>query len=490
MRKVLICVLVSLLFAVSVEAATLTPEMLDEVEAYITDALPHFNVPGAAVAVVQDGSVIYTGGFGTLSLDDPTAVNSETLFMIGSTTKPMTATMIGSLVDDGILDWDAPATNYLPAFALGDPAVTEQIRVRDLLNMSSGVPRFDYPLWLEKLSVEELIAWMHEIPLVSEPGEEHHYSNMMVAVGGYLAAQAVGGDATYSRLMHERIFEPVGMTQTTCEMADALTNPNHALPTRYDLNAETWIIGDLDFNLYIESAAPAGAIWSNAEDMGRFLATIMRGGVTPDGQRIISEASLAEIQEPVSSLQSYGMGWSLADYYGTPMVGHGGDIAGFSTLFEYLPEHQIGVVVLSNRLLSQAFMQAVRDRVFNLALRLSSAPQEAYVDADAQFIDYVKSAVTLRESEPIIGSPFIGEYEHHLTITPGENGTLLARTEITEFPLIWSGEGGEFAGDGDGLGFRFYFEEDNAGRMTVRIQDVILPSIGEVVPPLVLEKVR
>lgn len=136
-----------------------TEDMLADLETHISDLMEQHQITGASIAIVQDGEIIYTNGFGKLGIDDDQPVTSEYFFMIGSTTKSMTTLMMASLVDEGLLDWDALVIDILPDFALSD-AATSQIRVRDLVNNSSGVPRFDIPLILGYLSPEEGINWL------------------------------------------------------------------------------------------------------------------------------------------------------------------------------------------------------------------------------------------------------------------------------------------------------------------------------------------
>src|ERR1700755_1971222 len=114
--------------------------------------------------------------------------------MVASVAKPMTSLMMASLADDGLLDWDTPVQSIVPSFALSNPESTPQIRVRDLVNHSSGVPEFHAPLFLEELRPTGLIASIREIPTVAAPGEVYGYSNQMFASGGFVAARLAGAD--------------------------------------------------------------------------------------------------------------------------------------------------------------------------------------------------------------------------------------------------------------------------------------------------------
>src|SRR3954465_7221403 len=113
---------------------------LDEIRSFVRDALRLWKVNGAAVAIVKDGEVLLCEGFGLRNVAQQLAVTQETLFPIASCTKAFTAMSIGLLVDEGKLEWDKPVREYMPAFKMHDPFVSERITPRDLLTHRSGLP--------------------------------------------------------------------------------------------------------------------------------------------------------------------------------------------------------------------------------------------------------------------------------------------------------------------------------------------------------------
>ena len=108
-------------------------------DAYISKTMPDWKTPGLAIAVVKDGEVVFAHGYGVRESGKPAPVDTRTLFAIGSTTKAMTAALVGMLVDEKKVDWDAPVINYLPWFQLKDAAVTREVTVRDLLTHRAGL---------------------------------------------------------------------------------------------------------------------------------------------------------------------------------------------------------------------------------------------------------------------------------------------------------------------------------------------------------------
>ena len=131
-----------------ITSQSLAPELRAELDSYISSALLAFDVPGAAVAVLEGGRVAYRGAFGVRSDGDSRAVDTRTLFMVGSITKSMTSTMIATLVDDGIVGWDDPVERLLPTFGLVRPEYEARVTLRHLLSHQSGLSRSDVSLFL------------------------------------------------------------------------------------------------------------------------------------------------------------------------------------------------------------------------------------------------------------------------------------------------------------------------------------------------------
>jgi CubicO group peptidase (beta-lactamase class C family) len=252
-------------------------------DSFVNDALVRYQVPGAAVAVISKGKVIHQKGYGVRSVESQEPVTTDTAFLVGSLNKSMTTLMMATLVDDGLLDWEQPVTDFIPSFSLSEPSYTARIRVRDLVNHSSGVPAYDTPFLLEYQPPTQLIESIKDIPVVAEPGKMFNYCNQTFATGGFVAAVAAGAPYTdaglyskYLSLMQERVFEPIGMRDTTLDMDVALTR-KHALPHGYDVAAKASRPFSIDSERFLKSVAPAGAVWSTVEDLGRYAIAQLHG---------------------------------------------------------------------------------------------------------------------------------------------------------------------------------------------------------------------
>lgn len=363
----------------NVQPLPFTNDMLAELESYIEDSREQFHVPGVSISIVQDGEVLYTHGFGTTEPDGGQPIMADTLFMIGSVTKSMTTMMMGTLVDEQVFDWNTPVIDLLPSFTLSDAAVTPHIRMRDLVNMSSGVPGSDVILSLADFTPEELIASLNEIDLVAAPGEMWNYTNQMVSAGGFISALAAGAPMDglyegYVDLVEDRVFDAIGMPSTTFDFDTATANPNRALSYIYDPLTQEYLIVPMEYERYTRPNAPAGAVWSNADDMARYLQTELNNGIAPNGQRVISEEMLHLTQSPEITpgglYASYGMGWGIDSYFGQPMILHGGNTLGYTTDMAFLPDADFGIVIMTNAGNANSFTSSIRQYTFELAFGL------------------------------------------------------------------------------------------------------------------------
>ena len=366
------------------KAKAWTPGLQAELEAFVQQSLKRSGVPGVSVSVVQNGKVVYAKGFGVREAGKNDPVTPETLMMIGSTGKTMTTLLMAQLVDEGRLTWDTPVVKLMPQFRVADPALTNTLTVQNLVCACTGAPRRDLELLFKasKWTAERTIESLKDIRFYTKVGEAFHYSNQMVATGGYVAAMADG--AKYGNLLEgyiqsvdRRIFKPLGMTSTTLRMNQALSRPNRAVPHGLFLDASYRPIST-EAERFVMPVAPAGAPWSNAVDMGRYLIAELSVGVGSDGKRIVSEKNLRQTwtpQVPMSAETSYGLGWFVSNYKGLPLLSHGGNTMGFTSDLAFLPGEGVGISVLSNGRGTNALNQAIRTRLFELLYGVAAEAQ-------------------------------------------------------------------------------------------------------------------
>ncbi len=328
---------------------------LDAIKQFVEEARQKFEVPGIALGIVQGGEVVLAEGFGVRELGKPDKVDADTKFMIASNTKGLTTLMLARLIDVGKFTWDTPATEVLPTFKLGNADTTRQVLMRHLVCACTGLPRQDMEWIFESdggtpASVLETLAAMQP---TSKFGEIYQYSNSMVAAAGFAGAYVFDSQqelgVAYDAAMQALVFDPLGMTSTTFDFALAQRG-NYAVPHAQNFDGQT-VRTSMDFNYTAIPSRPDGGAWSNVRDLLRYVQMELRNGLLPDGTRYISEAPLVarrEQQVPRGNGQGYGLGLKIDRTSGIRMVHHGGSMLGFISDVMWLPEHDVGAVILTN----------------------------------------------------------------------------------------------------------------------------------------------
>jgi CubicO group peptidase (beta-lactamase class C family) len=372
-----------------VTPARVDAAITNELAAFTERMLAQFNVPGAVVAVVQNGEVVYINGFGVRNAATGEPLTPQTRMMIGSTGKSLTTLMMASLVDDGTITWDTPAQQILPSFAVQDPALSKQITMRNLVCACTGVPRRDLELVFnaDDLSAEAIVASLSSFEFYTPIGEVYQYSNQMVASGGYIAALAdnsAGGSMLddYEATLQGRVLDPIGMPNTTLSFKEVEASGNYAVPHSQELAVESaYLPRPLSIEYILTPAIPAGGHWSTAEDMAQYLITQLNRGVAPNGTPVVSAERLEETwqpQVPVDATTQYGLGWYVGDYKGQPLIHHGGNTLGFTSDFAFLPDAGLGILILANGQGTNVMNEAIRTRLWELVF---AQPAEAEAGA-------------------------------------------------------------------------------------------------------------
>ncbi|MCK8107979.1 serine hydrolase [Pseudoalteromonas sp. 2CM41L] len=351
-----------------------------DLEEVINTSMARFDVPGMAVAVVQDDKVVFAKGFGTSNLNTNAKVNKDTLFGIASNTKAFTSAALAKLVDEGKLSWDDRVIDHLPEFRLYDSYVTREMRVRDLLSHRSGLGlgQGDLMIWPSTdKSIKDILAGLQYLKPASSFRSQYAYNNLMFVTAGEVVARVSG--MSWNDYIEKNILQPLHMENSRAGFS------------RIPKSNKNWAIGHIPmdgklnpfFVNYLEDFRGAGAIASSVNDMSQWLLTQLAGGKMPSGEQLFSEKQQAQMWHPhITSMASksayeayhqqfrgYGLGWSIEDYHGFKKLGHGGGILGMVSQVTLLPEKKLGIVILSNQ---QAFsaLSAVTHEVLEDALEL------------------------------------------------------------------------------------------------------------------------
>ncbi len=396
---------------------------LGDFDAFITAAIKDWKMPGAAVAIVHDGKVIHSKGYGFRNIEKQLPVTPQTLFAIGSITKSFTVLTLGTLVDEGKLDWDKPVRDYVPGFKLYDPVATERLTPRDLVTHRSGLPRHDLVWYNSTFTRKEMIERLRYLEPTKDLRTTYQYNNLMFMTAGYLAGQLAG--TSWEDLVRQRIFAPLNMKRSNFSVEDSKKDPDAARP--YQKVKEE--LKEIPFR-GLDEVGPAGSINSCTDDLSRYLLLQLNKGKS-GARQVVSESTLLQIHTPQMVTgdaflrwpelghSAYGMGWIISTYRGFKMVQHGGAIDGFNALVTFLPQRNIGAVILVNRG-GTALPQIVAYNVFDRLLGLDQTPWnqrflEDQKKGEAAQEEAKKKGYTVRRegTKPshALGE-YAGDYEH------------------------------------------------------------------------------
>jgi CubicO group peptidase (beta-lactamase class C family) len=381
----------SIPFAVALSAIAVPLLAQDYLDNVAERARKEFNVPGIAVAIVKDGQVVVSKGYGVRKLGDPAPVTPHTIFGIASNSKLFTSAALGMLVDEGKLDWDDRVVDRFPGFQMSDAYVTREMRIRDLLCHRSGLTlgAGDLLFWPgSDLTASQINYRLRFVPLGTSFRSAYAYDNVLYNVAGAVIQQVSG--KPWSEFIRERFFAPLNMrdSKTSIRDIDASTDvvAPHALE---DGKLRALEHSPLDNN------APAGAIVSSVDDMSRWVITLLNKGAIGNGKRLFSEQQARTLWTPLTILPigdaspeladvrphfaDYAMGEVLQDYRGHLIAWHTGGLHGMVSIVAMLPESNIGVVILTNQEEEGAF-QSIAYTVLDHYL---GAPPKDWVGAFA-----------------------------------------------------------------------------------------------------------
>ncbi|MBL4836162.1 MAG: serine hydrolase [Kordiimonadaceae bacterium] len=334
-----------------------------EINSLVTTVMEKYNVPGMAVGVVKDGTIVHLEAYGVRRAGEAGTVDTNTLFGIASNSKAFTTSAIALLVADGKLRWDDKVIDHIPNFRLHDAWVTREFTVKDLVvhNSGLGLGAGDLMVWpTSDRSRSEIIQNLRYLKPESSFRSEYAYDNLLYIVAGEVIAAASG--MSFGEFVNKRLMKPLGMARCAADRRGLKGEENYAKPhVKVDgklLNVEPSEVIDRN---PVWSAA--GGVQCSIEDMMKWVAMHLRGGKLPDGSRLISKRQHKELWTPQTILsvgsvdrkwnnthyRSYGLGFNLQDSNGHRIISHGGTLLGMISHTRMVPELGLGVVVLTNQ---------------------------------------------------------------------------------------------------------------------------------------------
>jgi CubicO group peptidase (beta-lactamase class C family) len=398
-------------------------------DAYVQQGMRDWRVPGLSIVVVRNDSVVFLQGYGVRTLGAAGEVDPRTLFGIMSTTKAMTAMAIAMLVDDGRLRWDDPVTKWLPDFETADPFITRDLRVVDLLTHNTGLPGADL-LWVRgDFDEADVLRRVRGLAPTYPLRGGFVYNNVMYGAAGAVIAQASG--MSWDAFLQQRLFTPLGLSRTYPTLA-AVTAAREAniAAAHYRIRDTVRVIADES----VDRVPAAGAVWSTAEDMGRWLRFLLDSSRV-DGRRLVSDSSFRRLFQPQSFVSAgefyptaeltrphwvtYGLGWFQQDYRGEMVQMHTGSLDGRTAIIGLIPDRRVGVYVFGNldhaelrhALMWKAFdvLLGAPDRDWSRELLALYGARRARADSARRTIE---GARVMGTSPSLPPERYAGRYEH------------------------------------------------------------------------------
>lgn len=307
-------------------------------------------VVGASLAIAKD-DITLTAVTGVLNLHSGQPVTADALFQVGSITKVWTATLMMQLVDEGLIDLDAPLVRYLPEFRIADPGISATVTTRQLLSHTSGI---DGDLFLDTGrgddALAKYVAAMASLTRVVPPARTMSYCNSGYSLMGHLVATLRG--KTWEQVLQERLLKPLGLGTAGTLPEEALLHAAAVGHLQHAGAAEPFVSPRWSLD---RSAGPAGLLHSTAAQQLLFARMHLDGGLAADGTRLLSEASVQAMLVPQVEIPDrwllgshWGLGWILNHWGDQPVHGHDGTTFGQNGFLRILPRSRLSICLLSN----------------------------------------------------------------------------------------------------------------------------------------------
>ena len=329
-----------------------------QIDSLVDAALLKFKVAGAAVAVVKDGKVIHSKGYGLSDIVTKKAVNENTNFQIASNTKAFTTTALAILEEEGKLKLTDKVIEHIPEFKMYDAYVTQNFNIQDLLTHRSGLALGAGDLMFfpdgTDFTIKDVVSCFQYFKPVSAFRTQFDYDNLLYMVAGEVIARASG--MSYELFVQKRIIEPLQMNNTFVGYLQKdksnLASP-HSSASGSIKTIDSYDIGMAD---------AAGGIFSNVADMSKWMLLHLNKGKygidlkSPlfslknhhEMWRIHTVLETNDNPRYNSHFNGYGLGWFLTDVAGIFEVSHTGAVPGMLSIVTMYPDLNLGIVILTN----------------------------------------------------------------------------------------------------------------------------------------------
>lgn len=336
-----------------------------KVDQLVQKTMQTFNVPGIAVGIVHNGEIVLAKGYGVSNIMTSEKVNADTNFGIASNSKAFTTTAIALLVDRGLMNWDDKVKKYIPEFKMYNDYVTEEFTVRDLVTHRSGLGlgAGDLMVWPDghDFTPQDVIQNIHHLKPVSAFRTKYDYDNLLYIIAGVVIERVSG--KSWTDFIQTEFLNPLEMKRTASSW-NLLKDRSNVIAPHVPIDGKLKVI-DRYTNPIFDAAA---GLYSNVNDLTKWVQFQLDLGKTKDGKQLVSEAKMKELIQPqtlmpfvtrppyYSLFKAYGLGFQLQDVAGKLEVSHTGGLEGIVTQIVMFPQLNLGIIVLTNQQEGVAFL--------------------------------------------------------------------------------------------------------------------------------------
>jgi len=326
--------------------------LIEDYDNYVNKALINGKIPGAAVAIVYDTSVVFIKGYGTKVFGSNDSIDIHSIFRIGSVSKGFASFLTGILVQEGDLNWDDKVVKYLPEFSLKSNEPTCQLSIRNILSHTTGLPYHSYTNLIEEgWKLSDMINALKDVEMIGPVGTVYSYQNVAYSIIGEVLKSVTG--QSYDSLLKERVFAPMNMSDASVSYEEIVNNRDFTRPHfRYRGTWKPQKIHDTYYN-----ASPAGGVNASISDMAQYLRALL--GNSPE---VIADSTLHTLFTPEVRTSRYrysgrwkhlkrvyyGLGWRVLQTVEDTIMYHGGYVNGYRSEIALIPSKKVGICVLIN----------------------------------------------------------------------------------------------------------------------------------------------
>ena len=349
-----------------------------------------WGVPGLAIGIVKDGEVIYEKAFGVKNLESHEKIDIHTVFQIASLSKTFTATLAGLYEEQNKISFSAPVTKYIPGLLLGSEDQTQKITLKSILSHTTGFPSHAGDPMIEGgQSFDDILKNFASLKILYEPGNVYDYQNVIYSIAGKSIENKI--KQPFATLIKDKIFIPLDMQDASVGKDNFLNTTNKASPYVYNIYKREHLPVPYSTKYYVVS--PAAGVNASIADMTKWL--IFQMG---QSEPIMKPETLKMLQSPIVKSPEetqrmklfpgrvpttyYGLGWRIYDYAGTKMINHSGMLNGFKSLLAFLPDQNIGMVILGNT--TSKALGILRSAFFDEYLNLPKVDWNQYFKVDEE----------------------------------------------------------------------------------------------------------